>query len=267
MIEHTNIAHITNLEEAVSALYQKVFGFKLYITPADTPPQPAPVPNAYGPENDPDILRAQRDAWEGTAAARSHRIEDKNATIARLEAEAKERESYIEKEHVASWQKIQKALPPQPLDDATSLCDQVVQCIQGNAEWADACRRKDGDIDKLHSILDDKNTTIARLKDKLAVTAEVMQENIDLKAEAERLHTLWHEAQHALDLLRDHHKAAQEEINVYEACVKRNAEAMRRSRIAWAERQEDNRTLAAERDDYKNLWIEACDQLVKERNA
>ena len=107
-----------------------------------------------------------------------------------------------------------------------------------------------------------------------------MQENIDLKVEAERLHTLWHEAQHALDLLRDHHKAAQEEINVYEACVKRNAEAMRRSRMTLAACRVGNAQLAEQRDAllvadethkadaerYKNQWIELCDYLRRRVN-
>ena len=60
---HSITSH--SLEAAVSALCQKVFGAPLVIEPA---PAPAPTPVTYETESDPDILRAQRDGWEETAA-------------------------------------------------------------------------------------------------------------------------------------------------------------------------------------------------------
>lgn len=137
--------------------------------------------------------------------------------------------------------------------------------------------------------LDEATATIERLKGKLEVTGEVMQDNLNLKEElrqmtdawreamsachdaendaanldeeTKRLHALWHEAQHALDLLRDHHKEVQGEVNNYEECIKRHAEAMSRSRSALAECQSGNRTLATERDAFKTVAMEMTRKL------
>lgn len=58
-------------------------------------------------------------------------------------------------------------------------------------------------LNQAGAVIEDKNATIARLKDKLAVTAEVMQDNIDIKAEAKRLHAEWQGASEDATMWRD----------------------------------------------------------------
>ena len=161
---------LPSLEAAVSALCERVFGAKLVIETADTPtthPATTRVEPLKG-ETCPRCLWSNGDLINYGATGRPDWIchgcaTQENQRLGRIDT---------------ALLKLRGIKAITSLDAAEALS-------------------------QAGAVIEDKNATITRLTDKLTVTAEVMQDNIDIKAEAERLHTLWHEAQHALDLLRD----------------------------------------------------------------
>lgn len=78
------------------------------------------------------ILETRRERDDAVADALAQREEVKRLCemVTDLKQRLENTETYIEKEHIAAWAKVQKALPPQPMGSDLSLCDYVIQQIQ-----------------------------------------------------------------------------------------------------------------------------------------